>query len=172
MHHAMRTVGKCQRALDMMCERALSRRTQGTLLADKQAVQQYIADSAIELEQFRLLVMKTAWIIDNEPHGAARTHIAMCKVAMARVYHDIAQRALHLHGSLGVTNEMPLASMWMAAPMLALADGPTEVHRTTIAKSTLKQYKPSPGLFPTEHIPPKREAARRRYADILEEHGL
>ena len=171
VHHAMRTVGKCQRALEMMCERALSRRTQGTLLGDKQAVQTYLADSAIELEQFRLLVLKTAWIIDNEPHGAARTHIAMCKVAMAKVYHDIIQRALHLHGSLGATHELPLAEMWMRVPSLALADGPTEVHRTTVAKALLREHKPAPGLFPSEHLPPKREAARKRYAAVLAEHS-
>ena len=172
VHHAMRTVGKCQRALDMMCERALSRRTQGTLLGDKQSVQQFIADSAIELEQYRLLVLKTAWIIDNEPHGAARTHIAMCKVAMAKIYHDIVQRALHLHGSLGTTHELPLAEMWMNVPSLALADGPTEVHRTTVAKQLLRQHTPSPGLFPTEHLPPRRDAAQKRYADVLAAHGL
>src|SRR5215217_9732023 len=171
VHHAMRTVGTCQRALDMMGERALSRRTQGTLLADKQAVQQFIADSAIELEQYRLLVLKTAWIIDNQPHGAARTHIAMCKVAMAKIYHDIVQRAVHLHGSLGTTHELPLAEMWMNVPSLALADGPTEVHRATVAKQLLKQHSPSPGLFPTEHLPPEREAARARYAEVLATSG-
>jgi acyl-CoA dehydrogenase len=167
VHHAMRTVGQCTRAFDMMCERALSRRTQGTLLADKQAVQAFIADSWIELQQFRLLVLHTAWIIDTQPHGAARTHIAMCKVAMAKVYHDIVQRALHLHGSLGTTHELPLARMWMSVPSLALADGPTEVHRTTIAKQLLKRYEPAAGLFPSEHLPPRREAARRRYQDVL-----
>ncbi|MCW2621346.1 MAG: acyl-CoA dehydrogenase domain protein [Frankiales bacterium] len=169
VHHAMRTVGRCQRALDMMCERALSRRTQGTLLADKQAVQQMIADSVIELEQYRLLVLKTAWIIDNQPHGSARNHIAMCKVAMAKIYHDIVQRALHVHGSLGTTHETPLASMWMSVPSLALADGPTEVHRTTVAKMTLKGYTPAPGLFPTEHTVPRLAAVREKYADVLAE---
>ncbi|MCU1602242.1 MAG: acyl-CoA dehydrogenase [Frankiales bacterium] len=163
VHHAMRTVGKCQRAFDMMCERALSRRTQGSLLGDKQAVQAWIADSWIELQQFRLLVLHTAWVIDTQPHGAARTQIAMCKVAMAKVFHDIVQRAVHLHGSLGVTHETPLAGMWMTVPSLALADGPTEVHRTTIAKQVLRGYSPAPGLFPTEHVPPRREAARARY---------
>jgi acyl-CoA dehydrogenase len=167
VHHAMRTVGQCTRAFEMMCERALSRRTQGTLLADKQAVQTFIADSWIELQQYRLMVLHTAWVIDNMPHGAARTDIAMCKVAMAKVYHDIVQRALHVHGSLGTTNETPLAHMWMSVPSLALADGPTEVHRTTIAKQLLKRYKPSDGLFPSEHLLPKREAAKKRYADIL-----
>jgi acyl-CoA dehydrogenase len=167
VHHAMRSVGQCQRAIDMMCERALSRRTQGTLLADKQAVQAFIADSEIELAQFRLLVLHTAWVIDTQPHGAARAAISMCKVAMAKVLHDIVQRALHVHGSLGTTTELPLASMWMSVPQLALADGPTEVHRVTVAKQALKRYQPAEGLFPTEHLPPKREAARRRYAEVL-----
>src|ERR1700712_5248191 len=172
VHPAMRTVGKCQRALDMMCERALSRRTQGTLLADKQAVQQMVADSWIQLQQFRLLVLHTAWVIDTQPHGAARTQIAACKVAMAKVLHDIVQRALHLHGSLGTTHELPLAEWWMSVPSLALADGPTEVHRTTIAKQLLKGYRPAAGLFPSEHVPPKRAAARQRYATILDDASL
>ncbi|MET0377663.1 MAG: acyl-CoA dehydrogenase family protein [Spongiibacteraceae bacterium] len=169
VHHAMRTVGQCRRALEMMCERALSRRTQGTLLADKGAVQQMIADSQIELEQFRLLVINTAWLIDHSHDNpkVARAHISMVKVAMAKIYHDIVQRSLHVHGSLGTTLETPLAMMWMNVPALALADGPTEVHRATVAKSLLKKFKPAPGLFPTEHIPPKIEAARKRYAHIL-----
>ncbi|MEX5637745.1 acyl-CoA dehydrogenase family protein [Parafrankia sp. FMc2] len=171
VHHAMRTVGQCRRAFDMMCERALSRRTQGERLADKQLVQQFIADSWIELEQYRLMVLNTAWIIDTQPHGAARTHIAMCKVAMAKVYHDIVQRALHIHGSLGTTNELPLAEMWMNVPMLALADGPTEVHKVTVAKQVLRRYQPADGLFPSEHQLPNLEAARQRYAHILEEHA-
>ncbi len=167
VHHAMRTVGRCKRALEMMCERALSRRTQGGLLADKQAVQAMIADSVVELEQFRLLVLRTAWLIDTQPHGAARAAISMCKVAMAKIYHDIMQRAVHLHGSLGTTIDLPLAQYWMHVPSMALADGPTEVHRTTIAKETLKGFKPAAGMFPSEHIPPKLAAARAKYSHIL-----
>jgi len=151
----------------MMCERALSRHTQGSLLAEKQFVQGYIADSWIELQQYRLLVLRTAWMIDTQPHGSARTDIAMCKVAMAKIYHDIIQRAVHVHGSLGTTHELPLAWMWMEVPQLALADGPTEVHKVTVARQILKQHRPAAGLFPSEHIPPKREAARARYASIL-----
>lgn len=164
VHHAMRTVGKCQRAIDMMLERAVSRRTQGKQLSEHQFVQGPIADSIIELEQFRLLVLKTAWIIDNEPHGTARTHIAMCKVQMAKVYHDIVQRAIQIHGSLGVTLELPLADMWMGLPSLALADGPTEVHKAQVAKAYLKKAKPAPGLFPSEHIPTRLAAIRREQA--------
>lgn len=163
VHHAMRTVGKCQRALDMMVERANSRRTQGKLLAEHQFVQGMIADSAIELEQFRLLVMKTAWSIDEIEAGrvpaiAPRTLIAMCKVQMAKVYHDIIQRAIQLHGSLGVTLELPLAEWWGGVMSLALADGPTEVHKVQVAKSLLKRGAVAPGLFPSEHIPTRMEA--------------
>lgn len=153
VHHAMRTVGKCQRAIEMMLERAVSRRTKGKLLSEHQFVQGPIGQSIIDLEQFRLLVLKTAWIIDNEPHGAARTHIAMCKVQMAKVYHDIVQRAIQILGSLGVTLETPLADMWMGLPSLALADGPTEVHLAQVARAHLKNTKPAPGLFPSDHGP-------------------
>jgi len=154
----MRTVGKCQRALDMMLERAVSRRSQGQLLSGHQFVQGMIADSAIELEQFRLLVMKTAWVIDEvehgrRPHSESRQLIAMCKVQMAKVYHDIVQRAMQLHGSLGVTLETPIADMWMGLPSMALADGPTEVHKVQVAKGLLRNATPSEGLFPSEHIP-------------------
>lgn len=169
VHHAMRTVGKCQRALDMMLERAVSRRTQGKLLSEHQFVQGMIADSIIELEMFRLLVIKTAWIIDTQPHGAARTHIGMCKVEMAKVYHDIVRRAIQIHGSYGVTNETPLANMWEGLLSLGLADGPTEVHKAQVAKAFLKKAKPSEGLFPTEHIPARRETVLARYANVLGE---
>jgi len=168
IHHAMRVVGQCSRALEMMLERAVSRRTQGRQLGDHQFVKGMIADSAIELEQYRLLVLKTAWMIDNLPHGAARTHIGMCKVAMAKVYQDIAGRAVHLYGALGTTHETPLAKMWMGAPMLAVADGPTEVHQIQVANALLKTATPAPGLFPSEHIPTKREKARAKYAHILD----
>jgi acyl-CoA dehydrogenase len=169
VHHAMRTVGVCHKALDMMLERAISRRTQGRQLSDHQFVKGMIADSAIELEQFRLLVLKTAWIIDNEPHGAARTHIGMCKVAMAKVYHDVVERAVHLHGALGTSRDTPLAKMWMGIPMLAVADGPTEVHQVQVANALLKNAKPAPGLFPSEHLPTRLEAAKARYAEQLKD---
>jgi acyl-CoA dehydrogenase len=169
IHHAMRTVGVCNRALEMMLERAVSRRTQGRLLADHQFVKGMIAESAIELEQFRLLVLKTAWMIDNEPHGAARTHIGMAKVAMAKVYHNIVERAVHLHGALGTSRDTPLAKMWMGIPMLAVADGPTEVHLVQVANALLKTAKPASGLFPSEHIPTKREAALARFGDVVKD---
>lgn len=168
IHHCMRTVGLLQRAIDMMLERAVSRRTKGKRLGDHQLVQAQIADSIIELEQFRLLVLKTAWIIDTQPHGAARTHISMCKAQLGKVFFDIAKRAVHLHGALGVTQETPLAKIWAGAPSLAVADGPTEVHQVQVAKAFLKLAKPAPGLFPTDHNLTRLEEARRKYAHLLE----
>ena len=166
IHHAMRTVGKCQRFIDMMLERAVSRRTRGKQLGDHQFVQGKIADSIIALEQFRLLVLKTAWIIDEieagrMPHGAARNHIGMCKVAMAKVYGDIAGHALEIHGSLGISLDLPLAHAFGGYMALAFADGPTDVHRAQLAKAYLKKTRPAPGMFPTEHIPhPHRRGPR------------
>lgn len=169
IHHCMRTVGLLQRALDMMLERALSRRTKGKRLADHQFVQGMIADSAVELEQFRLLVLKTAWIIDNEPHGAARTHIGMCKIQLGKVFYEIARRAVHLHGSLGVSLETPLAKIWAGAPTLAVADGPTEIHQVQVARALLKKARPADGLFPSDHHPTRLAEARTKYAHLLEE---
>jgi acyl-CoA dehydrogenase len=169
IHHAMRTVGLLNRAMEMMLERAVSRRTQGKLLAEHQFVQGQIADSAMELEMFRLLVLKTAWMIDNLPPGAARTHIGMCKMALGRVYQNIAARAVHLHGALGTSRDTPLAKMWMGAPMLAVADGPTEVHQVQVAKALLKNAKPAPGLFPSEYLPHRLEEAKKKYAHLLDD---
>ena len=86
---------------------------------------------------------------------------------MAKIYHDIIQRAIQIHGSLGVTNETPLAGWWMALPSLALADGPTEVHKVQVAKAVLKSAEPQEGLFPSEHIIPRLEAAKKQFAEYL-----
>ncbi len=168
IHHAMRTVGVCQRAFDMLCERALSRRTQGEVLAKKQMVQEKIADSYIQLQGFRLQVLHAAWTIDQKGGAEARTEIAMVKVLTPKVLHDIVYNALHIHGSLGTSNEMPLMGLWSMMPVMGIADGPTEVHKVTIARKVLKNYRPSEGLFPSAHLPPRQEAARAKFADLLE----
>jgi acyl-CoA dehydrogenase len=168
IHHAMRTVGVCQKAIDMMCERALSRHTQGSVLASKEMVQEYVADSWIELHQFRLMVLHAAWVIDQVGGHKARKEIAAVKVATAKVLKDIVFRAMHVHGSLGVSNEMPLVGMWTMAPVMGIADGPTEVHKITVARQVLKGYKPSEGLFPSEHLPPRVAAAKARFAELID----
>jgi acyl-CoA dehydrogenase len=154
IHHAMRTIGLAQKALDMMCERALSRETQGSILADKQFVQGYIADSYAQLVQFRLFVLYTAWEIDRyNDYKRVRKDIATAKVVMPTVLHDIAWRAMQVHGALGTTNEMPFFGMVHAAGVMGLADGPTEVHKVTVAR---------------QWIPKKLEAAKARFAEHLE----
>jgi len=168
IHHAMRTMAMVKRALRMMCERALSRHTQGDVLANKQLVQQYIADSFIQIEQFRLLVLYTAWHIDKGHRNEARTYIAAVKVQMADVLHDVVRRALQVHGALGCSNETPLAGLWMAVPVMGIADGPTEVHKVTVAKQVLKQYKPYDGLWPNDFLPQRVAEARVRFAQYLE----
>src|SRR3954451_1208479 len=169
IHHAMRTVGMCQKALDMMCERALSRHTQGSLLAEKQSVQNFIADSYIELMQFRLFVLYVAWTIDkHKDYRKVRHDIAAVKVRMPEVLQNIVQRSIQVHGALGVSNELPLGGMWSTAPVMALVDGPSEVHRVTVARQLLKRYKPAEGLWPTEHLPTKVAEARELLADYIE----
>lgn len=169
IHHAMRTIGLAQKALDMMCERALSRETQGSRLSDKQFVQGYIADSYAQLLQFRLMVLYTAWEIDKyNDYKKVRKDIAAVKVAMPTVLHDIAWRAMQVHGALGVTNEMPFLGMVTGAAVMGLADGPTEVHKTTVARQVLRDYQPTTDTWPTEWIPRKRDAAKAKYAEYLE----
>ncbi|MGH9091465.1 MAG: acyl-CoA dehydrogenase family protein [Acidimicrobiales bacterium] len=169
IHHAMRTIGMAQRALDMLCERALSRTTQGSLLADKQFVQGYVADSYAQLLQFRLMVLYTAWSIDrHNDYRKVRKDIAAVKVVLPTVLHDIAWRALQVHGALGTSNEMPFASMLLGASVLGIADGPTEVHKLTVARQVLRGYQPSDDLWPTGHLPRRREAARAKFAELLE----
>jgi acyl-CoA dehydrogenase len=169
IHHAMRTIGLAQKALDMMCERALSRETQGSLLADKQFVQGYIADSYAQLVQFRLFVLYTAWEIDRyADYKRVRKDIATAKVVMPTVLHDIAWRAMQVHGALGTTNEMPFMGMVLGAGVMGLADGPTEVHKVTVARQVLREHRAAEGMWPTGWLPGRIEAARAQYADLLE----
>jgi acyl-CoA dehydrogenase len=132
-------------------------------------VQEQVADSWIELEQFRLLVLRTAWLIDrHKDYRVVRKDIAAVKAAMPKVYHDIAARALHIHGALGVSNEMPFVGHVIGAFVMGIADGPTEVHKVTLAKQIFRNYAPSNDLFPSYHLPKQREAAHEKYADMLE----
>ena len=169
IHHAMRTIGQIRKSFDMMCERVLSRETQGEILATKQMVQEKIADSWMEIEQFRLFVLRTAWRIDKyKDYRKVRKDIAAIKAVMPKVFHDVAYRALHLHGSLGVSNEMPFSRQITEAFVMGLADGPTEVHKITVARQILREYEGTKGLFPTGHLPALRERAIRKYGEMLE----
>jgi acyl-CoA dehydrogenase len=169
IHHAMRTVGQVQMCLDMLCERALSRHTQGSILADKQLVQAYIADTYADLMSFKLFVLYTAWRIDElQDYSAVRHDIAAIKVRTPQVLHDAVQRTIQVHGALGISNELPLARMWQAAMAMGILDGPTEVHKVAVARQLLKRYEPAEGMWPSEWLPGKVEQARRKFADRLE----
>lgn len=168
VHHAMRVIGQAQGALDALCERALSRSTQGSLLADKQMVQEKIADAWIQLEQFRLLVMRTAWRIDKyHDYQKVRKDIAAVKATMPKVLHDIASSALQVHGSIGVSTEMPFVGLIVRAYQMGLADGPTEVHKVTVARQLLRDYVACEDLFPDYHRPTAAAAAAEKFRPVL-----
>jgi alkylation response protein AidB-like acyl-CoA dehydrogenase len=152
----------------MMCERALSREAHGKIVADHQMVQEAIADCYAEIKMLRLLILETAWTIDNTSTQEARTQIAATKYTAAKVLRDVAYKAMHVLGSLGTTNLTPLKSMWDGSPTMSVMDGVDEVHKVTVARNVLKGYRPHDGLWPTEYIPAKRERAREKFADMLE----
>ncbi len=167
IHHCMRWLGQSRRAFDMLCERAVSRFAHGSLLSEKQTVQNWVADSLAQMQAARLMTLHAAWKMDQQGAAAARLEIAMIKYFGAGVLYDVVDRALQVHGSLGYSSDLPLESMYRAARGARFYDGPDEVHRQTVARRTLKGY--SPTEVPTEHVPTRREAARRKFADLLSE---
>ncbi|HSA48507.1 MAG TPA: acyl-CoA dehydrogenase family protein [Yinghuangia sp.] len=176
LHHAMRSVGLCKRALEMMTERMVSRTTRGKVLSAQQSVRQDLADTWIQLEQFRLQVLHAAWQVDRsketgDPAHAelARLHISAVKSATPKTLVDIMYRNMHLHGALGASNELPIIRWWNAGPVLGVADGPTEAHKDVVAKLLLKHAVPAEDkLFGSEHIPTRLAEARAKYADVLD----
>lgn len=169
IHHAMRTIALARRAFEMMCERAVSRQTRFGPLSNLQMTQEKVADSWIQIEQFRLLVLRTAWLIDkHHDYQKVRRDIAAVKVAMPQVLHDVVRRAMHLHGALGVSNEMPFVKMMVQAESLGIADGATELHKMTVARRVLRDYEPVTTAFPTGHLPTRRAEAQARLAQRLE----
>ena len=138
IHHCMRAIGTAERALEMMCRRANSREAFGGPLADKQFVQEAIAASRMEIDQARLLTMYAAWKMDTEGKRAARQSISAIKVVAANMVMEVLDRAIQIHGSLGMTDDTPLAALWRFSRMLRLADGPDEVHKMVLARRELQ----------------------------------
>lgn len=171
IHHAMRTVGQVSHNLDLMCRRALSRYTAGQRLSEKQLVQAAIAESWCEIESFRLLVLQTAWKIDKyQDYKRVRGDISAVKAMMPRVLNNVASRALQIHGSIGISDEMPFMEAIQNSYSMALADGPTEVHQVNLAKAVLRNYQPDSDIFPDYHVIRRREQAEAKFADILSRH--
>jgi acyl-CoA dehydrogenase len=167
IHHCMRWLGQSSGAFDMLCERAVSRYVHGSLLADKQTIQNWVADSMAEMTAARLMTLQAAWKMDRDGPAAARVEIAMIKYYGAGVLYNVIDRAIQAHGSLGFSTDLPLEHMYRAARAARIYDGPDEVHKVTVARQILKRYAPSE--VPTEHVPTRREAARKKFADLLVE---
>jgi acyl-CoA dehydrogenase len=171
IHHAMRWLGQSARAFDMLCERALSRYTHGSILADKQMIQDWVAESHAEMQAARLLTLQAAWKMDQLHEAGrhpseARVEIGVIKFWGAKVLYNVIDRAIQIHGSLGYTTDLPLESMYRAARAARIYDGPDEVHKVTVARQILKRYKASE--VPTEHVPTRRRAAIEKFADYLD----
>lgn len=138
VHHCMRLIGVAERALELMCKRAKARVAFGKPIAEQGVIRQWISESRLEIEQARLLVLKTAWMMDEVGNKAARREIAMIKAVVPRMALKIVDRAIQTHGGAGVCQDFPLANFWIVARMLQIADGPDEVHLESIAKMELK----------------------------------
>ncbi len=142
IHHCMRMIGVAERALEAMCQRALSRTTFGKRLAERANIQDWIAESRIELEMARLLTMKTAWLMDTVGNKAAAVEISAIKVAVPNTALRVLDRAIQVHGAAGMSGDFPMAAAYAAVRALRFADGPDEVHKLTIARRELKRYDP------------------------------
>ena len=167
IQHCMRWLGQSQRAFEMLCERAVSRVTHGTTLAEKGVVQAWVADSAAEILAARLMTLYAAWRIDQEGARAARQEIAMIKYYGAKVMYDVIDRALQAHGALGFSTDLPLESMYRNARAARIYDGPDEVHRQSVARRILAGYEPH--AVPSEDVPARREEAVTRFAGLLDD---
>ena len=167
IHHCMRWLGQSRRAFDMLCERAVSRYLHGSALADKQFAQGWVADSMAEMAAARLMTLHAAWKMDEQGAPAARVEIAMIKYFGAQVLYNVVDRAIQAHGALGFSTDLPLEHMYRAARAARIYDGPDEVHKVTVARHVLKGYQPAE--VPSEHVPTRREAAARKFADLLAE---
>jgi acyl-CoA dehydrogenase len=141
IHHCMRAIGAAERAVELMCKRAVNREAFGSTLAEKQFVQDFIAKSRIEIDQARLLTLYAAWQMDTVGKREARQAISMIKVVAANMVMDVLDRAMQVHGSLGVSDDTPLAMLWRGLRMLRLADGPDEVHKMVIALREINRWR-------------------------------
>jgi len=145
IHHCMRLIGMAERALALMCTRTLSRETFGKPIAQQGVVQDWIAESRVKIELQRLLVLKTAWLMDTVGNQGAHTEIQAIKISTPVTVEWILDKAIQAHGAGGVSQDFPLAELWSAARMLRIADGPDEVHKRSLAHRELKKYRNTEG---------------------------
>ena len=141
IHHCMRNIGVAERALELMCKRANTRWTHGSFLADKANIQQWVADSRIEIDATRLMVMHAAWKMDTVGKKEARQEISMIKVMAANMVMTVLDRAIQTYGAAGVSDDFPIARFWREQRAMRIVDGPDEVHRMTIARREFRRWK-------------------------------
>src|SRR4051794_3635099 len=168
IHHCMRWLGVSRRAFDMLCERSLYREARGGPLAEKQTIQNWIADSAAQMQAARLMTLHAAWKMDAQGASAARQDISLIKFFGAGVMHDVVDRALQIHGALGYSTDLPLEAMYRYARAARFYDGPDEVHRQSVARRILRGYEAPPDGVPSDHVPTMQARARERFAELLE----
>jgi len=168
IHHAMRMIGQCNRAFEMMKERAVSRETKGKPLAKHQLVQEMIADSYAEIEMARLFVLKAAWTMDRYgPHSLeSQQEIAATKYTLPNIMLKVIDRAIQVHGSLGYSSDMPLEYMYRSGRGLRVADGADEVHKQSVARLVLKDTIATQG-YPTEFVPSQKAKAIEKFGALV-----
>ena len=140
IHHCMRLIGMAERALELLCGRVSQRIAFGRPLAEQGVIQEWIAESRVRIEQARLLVFKTAWLMDTVGNKGAHTEIQAIKIAAPSTVEWIIDKAIQAHGAGGVSQDTPLAGLWAGARTLRLADGPDEVHRASLARRELRRW--------------------------------
>ena len=141
VHHCMRTIGQCELALELMCERALERMAFGRHLSDFANVQDWIGHSRVEIDQARLLVLRAAWLMDQQGNAAARVDVSAIKLVAAQLQTRVLDRAMQIFGAIGLTPDTPLAALWSWGRALRFLDGPDEVHLRTVARHELARTK-------------------------------
>jgi acyl-CoA dehydrogenase len=140
IHHCMRLIGMAERALELLCARTASRAAFGKPLSEQGVVRDWIAESRVRIEQARLLVLKTAWLMDTVGNRGAHTEIQAIKIATPSMAEWVIDKAIQAHGAAGVSQDTPLAALWTSARTLRLADGPDEVHRASLARRELRKW--------------------------------
>ena len=154
IHHCMRTIGQCKLALELMCERALERKTFGKTIADNANIQEWIAHSRLEIDQARLLVLRAAWKIDQQGAKAAHLDVSAIKVVAAQLQTRVLDRAMQVFGAMGLTPDTPLAGLWSWGRAMRFLDGPDEVHLRSLARAELKKAKTTRGDNIAHFVPP------------------
>ena len=156
IHHCMRSIGQCELALELMCERAMERKTFGRYLHEHGSIAEGIALSRMEIEQARLLVLRAAWMIDNFGNKAARKEVEMIKAVVPSLQTRVLDRAMQVFGAMGLSPDSPLANLWTLGRVLRVADGPDEVHLRTLARLEIKEAREKFGRTQSYLSPPER----------------